>query len=65
MRVSKYFINGLVSIALLASCKKEVLQKHVYDNVIYEVNPVTLYANNAQKTKQKTSLQYISESVGT
>jgi hypothetical protein len=44
----------------LTSCKRDIIEKRVYDNVIYEVNPVTLYLNNAQKTKQKTPLQYIS-----
>jgi hypothetical protein len=58
MRVS----NALVAFAvlLLTSCKKDVVQTRVYDNVLYEVNPVTLYESNAQKTKQKSSLQYIS-----
>ncbi|HZG00568.1 MAG TPA: hypothetical protein VEY71_06170 [Chitinophagales bacterium] len=61
MRASRLLVNGLVGIALLfGACKKDVLQKRVYDNVLYEVNPVTLYATNANKTKQKTSLQFIS-----
>lgn len=60
MRVSKLILNALVGAALLASCKKDVLQKRVYDNVIYEVNPVALYASNAEKTKQKSSTQYVS-----
>jgi hypothetical protein len=51
---------GLALLAMLSSCKKDVMQTRVYDNVYYEVNPVTLYATNAEKTKQKSSLQYIS-----
>lgn len=61
MRVSKLLLNALVgAILLFTACKKDVLQKRVYDNVVYEVNPVTLYTTNAEKTKQKTGLQYIS-----
>jgi hypothetical protein len=54
------YLFSLCSLILLGACKRDVFEKRVYDNVIYEVNPVTLYLNNAQKTKQKTSLQYIS-----
>lgn len=50
----------LLFCSLFGACKRDVFEKRIYDNVIYEVNPVTLYLNNAQKTKQKTSLQYIS-----
>ena len=32
----------------------------MYDNVYYEVTPVTLYTSNAEKNKQKSSIQYIS-----
>lgn len=59
--------RGFVAIALVAitviatpSCKKEILRKRQYDNVLYEVNPVALYTTNAEKTKQKSALQYIS-----
>ena len=51
---------GLVLPMLFSSCKKEVLKQNVYDNVYYEVTPVTLYTNNAEKNKQKSSIQYIS-----
>jgi hypothetical protein len=50
----------LTAIVNLPSCKQDVLQTTVYDNTIYDVNPVTLYVNNADKVKQKTSTQYIS-----
>src|SRR5688500_16945770 len=60
MRVSNALVAAILSVAMLSACKKDVTQKHVYDNVLYEVTPVTLYATNADKTKQKTSLQYIS-----
>ncbi|HYV95581.1 MAG TPA: hypothetical protein VE978_27650 [Chitinophagales bacterium] len=44
----------------LCSCKKEVLQKVIYDNTIYGVTPVNLYLSNADKTKQKSSDQFVS-----
>ncbi len=59
MQVFKFSIL-IACVVVLFSCKRDVIEKRVYDNVIYEVNPVTLYLNNAQKTKQKTPLQYIS-----
>ncbi len=61
MQVFKFLLcSVLCSTILITACKRDVFEKRVYDNVIYEVNPVTLYLNNGQKTKQKTSLQYIS-----
>ena len=53
-------VAGLFFVLGLTSCERNVLQKKVYDNVIYEVNPVKLYLTNGDKTKQKTSIQYIS-----
>src|ERR1043165_1123617 len=44
----------------LVSCKKEVIQKIIYDNTIYGVTPVNLYSSNADKTKQKSSDQFVS-----
>ncbi len=44
----------------LGSCKKEQSPQVIYDNVIYEVNPVSVYANNAEKTKQKSPEHFIS-----
>ena len=58
--MKKIFLLTVFSIALFSSCKKEVLQQNIYDNVYYEVTPVTLYTSNAEKNKQKSSLQYIS-----
>ncbi len=61
MRVSKtIMVSVLCTASIFSACKRDVFEKRVYDNVIYEVNPVTLYLNNAEKTKQKTALQYIS-----
>ncbi len=51
---------GVVLPMLFSACKKDVLKQNVYDNVYYEVTPVTLYTSNAEKNKQKSSIQYIS-----
>ena len=45
---------------LLFSCKKEVVETQVYDNVIYEIDTQRLYSSSAEKIKQKTQTQYIS-----
>lgn len=45
---------------LFGSCKKDLSQQIIYDNVIYEVNPVSVYASNAEKTKQKSPEHFIS-----
>lgn len=51
----------LISIILFSgSCKKDLDQQVIYDNVIYEVTPVSVYASNAEKTKQKSPEHFIS-----
>ena len=45
---------------LFLSCKKEIEEKTVYDNVIYGIDTTRLYSSSAEKTKQKTQTQYIS-----
>lgn len=61
MNMQVFKLSVLIAfLAIITACKRDVIEKRVYNNVIYEVNPVTLYLNNAQKTKQKTPLQYIS-----
>lgn len=52
--------SSLILLLSLMSCKKEITQKVIYDNTIYEVNPVSLYSSNADKTKQKSPEQFIS-----
>lgn len=44
----------LLSFLVLFSCKKEIENTVVYDNIIYKVNDVDVYTSNAEKTKQKT-----------
>ena len=45
---------------LLSSCKKETEATEVYDNVIYGIDTVRIYASGAEKVKQKSQTQYIS-----
>lgn len=45
---------------LIASCKKEIEEKQVYDNIIYQLDSTKLYSTSADKNKQKSSIQYIS-----
>ena len=63
-RIKEMKMRNLIGLALVifvfASCKKTTEETIVYDNVIYEINDVEVYASNAQKTKQKTPEQYIS-----
>ena len=58
---NKIFLISYLSLLLsMTSCKKITEETIVYDNVVYEVNDVEVYASNVQKTKQKTPEQYIS-----
>ncbi len=47
-------ITLVAFITILTSCKKEVEETVVYSNVIYDVDDVTIYSSNAEKTKQKS-----------
>ena len=58
-------INIILAVLLVAffiSCKKEtqIIQDITVDNVIYEINDVSIYDSNVQKEKQKNNTQYIS-----
>ncbi len=57
--MKKIFLLLLV-ISSLTACKKTVIQNHVYDNVIYDVGKTAVYQSAAQKTRQKTTTQFIS-----
>jgi len=63
-RIKEMKMRNLIGLALVifvfASCKKTTEETIVYDNVIYEINDVEVYASNVQKTKQKSPEQYIS-----
>ncbi len=56
-----YRVTYMVLFSLIfISCKKKVIEETVYDNIIYEVNDVAVYGSNVEKTKQKSTNQYIS-----
>ena len=58
------YVAGLLLVGMMGfgSCKKEtkVIENVVYDNVIYDLDTLNLYTSNVDKTKQKSSAQYIS-----
>src|SRR6185436_5460130 len=58
--MKRFLSLSLLLSIILCSCKKEVLQKVIYDNTIYAVSPGNLYLSNADKTKQKSSDQFVS-----
>ncbi|MEY2829515.1 MAG: hypothetical protein RIQ33_1373, partial [Bacteroidota bacterium] len=65
MQVSKftvarnYFIIGLLLI-VTASCKKQIVQDKIYDNIIYDVGKIPVYQSAADKKRIKTPTQFIS-----
>ncbi len=42
------------------SCKKEVVEEVIYDNIIYQIDTVPVYQSNTEKDRLKTPIQYIS-----
>ncbi len=61
MPASKYLTGCLIALlAFLASCQETVIQETVHDNVIYEVDTVSIYTSNVEKDKLKSSIQFIS-----
>lgn len=60
MRVSKFLFPILIAFVLVTGCRKDLVQKNVYNNVVYEINPVNIYATSAEKNKQKSATQYAS-----
>jgi hypothetical protein len=58
----RHSLAGIAILTLLgtSSCKKTIIQNPVYDNIIYNVDTVYVYGSNVEKTKQKTSTQYLS-----
>lgn len=55
-----YIAHVLFCIAVLAGCKKEITQEVIYDNIIYNIDTVPVYASANEKDRLKTPLQYIS-----
>jgi len=61
LNIPAYFFIGLIGMAVISSCKKDVeITRNIDYNVIYEVDTVYVYQTSADKTKQKSSDQYIS-----
>lgn len=62
MQVSKLFIaiTLFAGTFVASSCKKDIIQEVVYDNIIYDVDTVAVYQSNDEKTRLKSPLQYIS-----
>ncbi|MFN0274976.1 MAG: hypothetical protein ACKVPJ_04470 [Chitinophagales bacterium] len=49
-----------ISILIFSACKKEITQEIIYDNIIYNIDTVPVYAGSSEKDRLKTPLQYIS-----
>ncbi len=60
MPASKTYIWLLLAGIALSSCKKEIIQEVVYDNIIYQVDTFAVYENALEKDRLKTPLQFIS-----
>lgn len=56
-----FFISIVGSLGF-SSCKKETttIKETIVDNYIYEVGGTEIYQSNIEKTKQKSTLQYVS-----
>lgn len=54
-----FVILLLFAISFASSCKKEIVQNHIYDNVIYQLDTVPVYSSALEKTKKKTNEQYL------
>lgn len=59
-KFSLWLLLAGMALQPMASCKKEIVQKQVYDQVVYEVNPTTLYGSNSEKTRLKSPDQFVS-----
>ncbi len=58
MQVSR--LTYLLIVLIFFSCKEKKVEETVYDNVIYELDTLRLYNTGAEKTKQKSTEQYVS-----
>ena len=50
----------LVMTFIITSCKKEIVEEVIYDNIIYQIDTVPVYQSNTEKDRLKTPIQYIS-----
>ncbi len=57
----RLFSLWFIALAILAgSCKKVEKEEVTFDYPIYGITPQVIYSSNAEKTRQKTPVQYIS-----
>lgn len=56
----KPFLLIFICMLFISACKKEITQEIVYDNIIYNIDTVPVYAASGDKDRLKTPLQYIS-----
>jgi hypothetical protein len=60
MRVFNYIFWAIVFSLLCFACKKETVETIKQGNVVYQLDTIPLYSNNAQKTRLKTPSQFFS-----
>jgi len=60
MQVFKFLSPIVFASILLGSCKKEITQEVIYDNIIYHIDTVPVYSSSLEKDRLKSPLQYIS-----
>ncbi len=58
--ILKNCLLAVISFAVITSCKKQIIEDVVYDNIIYQVDTVAVYQSNTEKDRLKTPIQYIS-----
>ena len=54
------FFALMGAIFFITSCKKEIFEEVIYDNIIYQIDTVPVYQSNTEKDRLKTPIQYIS-----
>lgn len=58
MRLFKFFIAALAFLTL--SCQKDILEEVSYAYPVYGITDQAVYSSSAEKTREKTPVQYIS-----
>ncbi len=58
----KKYLNGFIFLVLLLciGCKKEITKTTIYDDTVFLLNDKVVYQTASEKTKQKSSTQFIS-----
>lgn len=57
--MQKLIYISLVCLLAFSSCKEEVIENVVYDNVIHDLDTIPVYSSSIEKNRQKTNDQYI------